>query len=149
MRRFRSGRNGKIPHIGMSAGSTSLQSPAPALPDVMAWLDSRVRDAAGRRLGRVNAVVADAQGTPWWIILRHRGRDVVAPVAAVQATRHHEVLLDRAAETLAPCPAEIDEQAHEALVDRFGLGTAEALPARRGPRDVCPQAPRRRFRRRD
>ena len=133
----------------MSAGSSSLHSPAHALPDVMAWIDSRVRDAAGRRLGRVNAVVADAQGTPWWLILRHRGRDVVAPVASVQATRHHEVLLDRAAETLAPCPAEIDEQAHEALVDRFGLGTPEIHLARRGPRDVCSQPRRRRLRHRD
>ena len=120
----------------MSAtGSVTL--PAPALHDVMGWLDARVRDVTGRRLGRVNAVVADADGTPWWIVVRHRGSDVVAPVAAVQGTRHHEVLLDRTAESLAPCPDELDELAHEALVDRFGLGSQEVPAPPRGPRDEC------------
>ncbi len=131
----------------MSAtGSTTL--PAPALHDVVAWLDARVRDATGRRLGRINAIVADASGTPWWIVVRHRGRDVVAPVAAVHETRHHEVLLDRTAETLAPCPAEIDERAHEALVDRFGLRAPQPPAAPRGPRDACTPRRARRFPRR-
>ncbi len=120
----------------MSAtGSTTL--PAPALHDVVAWLDARVRDATGRRLGRINAIVADASGTPWWIVVRHRGRDVVAPVAAVQGLRHQEVLLDRAAETLPACPAELDERAHEALVDRFGLAPAKRPAPPRAARDAC------------
>ena len=138
-----------MPGIGMSAtGSTTL--PAPALHDVMGWLDARVRDVTGRRLGRVSAVVADADGTPWWIVVRHRGGDMVAPVAAVLDTRHREVLLDRSAEALAPCPDEIDESAHEALVDRFGLTAAPAgTPAApRGPRDACTARRIRRFRRR-
>ena len=118
---------------------------APALHDVMGWLDSRVRDVSGRRLGRVSAVVADAEGTPWWIVFRHRGQDMVAPVASVHDTRHHEVLLDRAAETLAFCPQELDESAHEALVDRFGLRTPLVPAPPRGPRDECTPRRRRRF----
>ena len=134
--------------IGMSAtGSTSL--PAPALIDAMGWLDARVRDVTGRRLGRVRAVVADAEGTPWWIVVRHRGGEVVAPVAAVLDTRHHEVLLDRGADALAPCPEEIDQRAHEALVDRYGL--QPDLPPAAPPRfrrDVCTPPRTGRFARR-
>jgi hypothetical protein len=138
---------GKTPQIGMPAtGSTNL--PAPALHDVMGWLDARVRDVTGRRLGRVSAVVADADGTPWWIVIRHRGREVVAPVAAVLDTRHNEVLLDRDAESLPPCPDEIDESAHEALLDRFGLARADTPAGPRGPRDACTPRPARRFQRR-
>ena len=134
----------------MSAtGATALRSAA--LHDVMGWLDARVRDVTGRRLGRVSAVVADADGTPWWIVVRHRGQNVVAPVAAVHATRHRELLLDRAAESLAPCPEEIGAREHDVLVDRFGLDPhTEDVPAPpRGPRDACtPSRRTRRFRRR-
>ena len=136
-----------MPLIGMSATGFAIL-PAPPLHVVMGWLDARVRDVSGRRLGRVSAVVADADGTPWWIVLRHRGHDVVAPVAAVHGTRHHEVLLDRTAETLAPCPAELDERAHEALVARFGLRAPEPAPAPRAPRDECGVRRRRGFLRR-
>lgn len=121
--------------IGMSAAVVP-SVPAPPLHDVLSWIDTRVRDVTGRRLGRVSAIVCDAQGTPWWIVFRHRGRDTVAPVAAVHARRHHEILLDRAAETLAPSPGEIDARAHAELVARFGLaGDAPAPAAPR--RDGC------------
>jgi hypothetical protein len=115
---------------------------------VVSWLDARVRDATGRRLGRVKAIVADEQGTPWWIVLRHRGQDVVAPVASVVAGRHHEIHLDRAVESLAPCPTDIDERAHDALVARFGLSPQPATFAGRGPRDECTPRRTRRFTRR-
>ena len=135
--------------IGMSAtGSTTL--PAYALHDAVSWIDTRVRDATGRRLGRVKAVVADEHGTPWWLVLRHRGEDVVAPVASVRPTRHRELTLDHAAEALAPCPDDLDEAAHRALVDRFGLAPEPTTPrpAPRGPRDDCTPRPARRFLRR-
>ena len=136
--------------VGMSsAEATTLQ--APELLDVVSWIDARARDATGRRLGRVKAVVADAQGTPWWIVLRHRGRDVVAPVSAVCDARHREIRLDRPVEALAACPAEIDQGAHDALVDRFGLASPDSVAeprAPRGPRDACTPRARRRFRRR-
>ena len=129
-----------MPRIGMSA-TEATALPSPALHDVMGWLDARVRDVTGRRLGRVSAVVADADGTPWWIVFRHRGQDMVAPVASVHDSRHQEILLDRAAETLAVCPQDLDASAHEALVDRFGLRTPLAPAPPRGSRDEC--TPRR------
>jgi hypothetical protein len=136
-----------MPKIGMSAtGFVTL--PAQDLHDVMSWLDARVRDVTGRRLGRVKAIVADEHGTPWWIVVRHRGQDVVAPVASVHATRHHEVLLDRPVESLAPCPDEIDGSAHDTLVRRFGMGTETAPAPPRGPRDACTPRRARRFTRR-
>ncbi len=111
---------GNMQAIGMSATET-VPLRAHDLHDVVGWIDARVRDATGRHLGRVRAVFSDASGTPWWILVRHRGRDLVAPVGAVYDTRHRQLLLDRAAETLAAGPREIGEREHRALLDRFGI----------------------------
>ena len=130
-----------MPRIGMSAAVATPVVRPRDLHDVVAWLDARARDITGRRLGRVRAIVCDAEGTPWWLVVRHRGHDVVAPVAAVHSRRHHEVLLDCAAEALPPCPGEIDERAHATLLERFGLASSPAPAPARGPRDAC--TPRR------
>lgn len=118
------------------------------LHEVVGWIDARVRDAGGRRLGRVSAVFADAQGTPWWIVVRHRGRDVVAPVDSVYGTRHHELLLDRPVEDLATSAGDIDERTHRALLARYGLDDpGSPVKARRrgdcvaAARDLPPRRP--------
>ena len=95
--------------------------PARDLLEVVGWIDARVRDAAGRRMGRIRAVVADAEGRPWWVVLRHRGRDVVAPIGAVHGDHDRALVLDRAAESLATCPEPFDAAAHDALLARFAL----------------------------
>ena len=127
--------------IGMSA-TDALDPRAHRLDDVVGWLDARVRDASGRRLGRVRAVVADRDGTPWWIVVGHHGREVVAPVSAVQDARQRVLRLDRAAEALAPSPGEIDDAAHRTLLARYGVAANPAyacagrarLPERGRPR---------------
>ena len=108
------------------------------LDEAVAWIDTRVLDASGRRLGRVRAVVADAAGTPWWIVAGRRGRDVIAPVASVQDAFNGGIVLGHAAEALPPAEGEIDAPAHEALIARFGLaGEVPVTTPPRGPRDAC------------
>lgn len=101
--------------------------PAPIdLPRAVELIDARVIDAGGHRLGRVAAVLADRDGTPWWFVLRRRRHEVLAPVAAAFPTHHGELILEYSRADLenAPQPEDSDHltaERHDAMVAHFGL----------------------------
>jgi hypothetical protein len=119
--------------------TTETTHARPDLPAAVGWIDANVRDAAGRRLGRVKAVFADRDGRPWWLVVQRRGRTLVAPVTSVADASGRRLLLDRPADELAPAESEnLTAAAHEALLRRFGLDRrrSERRPARRS-REAC------------
>lgn len=139
---------GNLAATGMSAATATctLRDPHPDLVDTVGWLDSRVCDALGRRVGRVTAVYVDRQGRPWWIAVGRRGRTYLAPVGAVRPGGHGLLWLACTREQLAAAgPAEMSPALHEALVTRYGLGRRARLTRRRDP---CASARRRRHIRR-
>ena len=71
------------------AVATIKPANVPALDRAVGWIDAPVLDVLGRNVGRVRAVLCDAEGRPWWLVLRRRGlrgRTVLAPFDATQPT---------------------------------------------------------------
>jgi hypothetical protein len=129
--------------MSAAAEPITLRNAQPELHDAVGWIDARVRDALGKRLGRVSAVFADREGQPWWIVVRRRGRTLVAPVAAVQSAGHSEVLLTCTQDVLVPAEeVQMSDAFHESLITRFGLDRRQQGPRTRG--DCTPPRERRR-----
>lgn len=109
------------------------------LARAVGWIDARARDARGRRLGRVSGVLADREGRPWWLIVRRRGRAMLAPVASVAEEAHGGLLLDCTREELESSPGcgcdELTPSLHEALLRHFGLTAGK--PSSPPVRDAC------------
>jgi hypothetical protein len=119
-------------HEGVVDMSASTGPPVAASPDLtraVQLIGSRALDSAGRRLGRITAVLTDGEGHPWWLVLRHWRRVLIAPVAVVGPSRHRLVFLacTRADLERAPQPGsdELTVQTHTALANHFGLRDIE------------------------
>lgn len=132
----------------MSAAADTLtlrNAQQPELLEAVGWIDARVRDAFGQRVGRVSAVFADRNGHPWWVVVSRRGHMYLAPVTAIDSAPHHELRLTCPKDDLwATDGSEISAALHEALIRRFGLDRRHTGPRARG--DCGPLRERRRFR---
>lgn len=90
------------------------------LHSAVGWIDRPAFDADGRRLGRVASVLCDADGRPWWVLVRRRfGRTVVAPVDLGRKV-DGGVSLDVGG-NLPDAPAAMTERVQAALLRHFGL----------------------------
>src|SRR5687768_10338163 len=102
------------------AGSRTPMSRRTAMPDALSWLGMRIDDAYGARVGDVDDVYLEADGTPRWIFTRP-GRVLIPAQEAMAAGGRVWVPYEKELIKSAPALASLDQVTpeHEAATWRW------------------------------
>jgi hypothetical protein len=71
----------RVTTLKMQGRASNTVGMTAALDTALDWLDRRAYDADGSRLGRVSAVLVDADRAPQWVVVRTRGEELRLPAS--------------------------------------------------------------------